>query len=211
MRPAHDIRPLDYPLIPHRRKHGPRSYKRSERYKPWLRDDFTFRCVYCLNRERWFPNGQDAFSVDHIIPRSKRPDLMLDYENLLYACCGCNSARRDVTIAIDPTHEPLGNHLVIEKDGSIRPLTADGQAFIDMCQLDRPQLVEHRRLMLLVIESLRNGRYEIYGDLFVRYFGFPVRLPDLAALRPPNGNTRPTGIAASHFSRRKAGELPELY
>jgi hypothetical protein len=36
-------------------------------------------------------------------------------------------------------------------------------------------------------------------------------LPDLDALRPPGGNTRPEGIVDSHFERRKRGELPDTY
>jgi hypothetical protein len=36
-----------YPVIPHVRRHGPRGYVDDEHYNPWLRDEFTFRCVYC--------------------------------------------------------------------------------------------------------------------------------------------------------------------
>jgi hypothetical protein len=44
-----------------------------------------------------------------------------------------------------------------------------------------------------------------------RYCGFPVDLPDLAALQPPQGNTRPDGIAASCLEQYRRGELPEYY
>ena len=52
-----------YPSRPHLRKHGPRGYRTAVDFRPWLRDEFLFRCVYCLERE---------------------------YDNLLYVCQACN-------------------------------------------------------------------------------------------------------------------------
>ena len=46
--------------------------------------EFLFRCVYCLSRERWNPEGQDAFSVDHERPQSTHPEQTGDYDNLVY-------------------------------------------------------------------------------------------------------------------------------
>lgn len=57
-----------YPATPHVRRHGPLGYKDYQSFKPWLRDEFTFRCVYCLLRERWFASfGSGLFGVDHLI------------------------------------------------------------------------------------------------------------------------------------------------
>lgn len=39
---------LAYPANSHERRHGPLGYVDYKSYKPWLRDEFTFRCVYCL-------------------------------------------------------------------------------------------------------------------------------------------------------------------
>lgn len=36
-----------------------------------------------------------AVTVDHVIPRSKRPDLMYDQSNWRPACRHCNSSRKD--------------------------------------------------------------------------------------------------------------------
>ncbi|TVS12285.1 MAG: hypothetical protein EA424_22775 [Planctomycetaceae bacterium] len=62
--------PFDYPAESHARRHGPQGYADYESYRPWLRDEFTFRCVYCLQRERW---GQvsGTYHIDH-------PDGRLD-------------------------------------------------------------------------------------------------------------------------------------
>ena len=64
-----------YPRAVHERRHGPIGYLDYGDYKPWLRDEFQFRCVYCLCRERWFPDGDEAFSVDHVQPQSVASSL----------------------------------------------------------------------------------------------------------------------------------------
>jgi hypothetical protein len=40
-----------YPAAPHARRHGPQGYADAESYRPWLRDEFAFRCIYSLFRE----------------------------------------------------------------------------------------------------------------------------------------------------------------
>jgi hypothetical protein len=79
-----------YPDTPHGRKHGPTGYDTYKTYKEWLRDEFAFRCVYCLERERWYPSGSAAFAVDHVRPKGlpEYAHLVCDYENLVYACPG---------------------------------------------------------------------------------------------------------------------------
>jgi hypothetical protein len=44
-----------------------------------------------------------------------------------------------------------------------------------------------------------------------RYLGYPANLPDLATLRPPEGNSRPEGVAACGFERQRRGELADVY
>jgi hypothetical protein len=75
---------FDYPESRSERIHGPAGYASYESYRPWLRDEFIFRCVYCLKRETW---GQvtGEFELDHFQPQSLAPHLSLDYFNLVYA------------------------------------------------------------------------------------------------------------------------------
>jgi len=101
----------------HDRWHGPAGYADYQSFKPWLRDEFVFRCVYCLCRERWEPNGHRGFSADHIQPRVVRPDLICEYGNLLCACVTCNSARHDSQLQIDPNRQSLSQHLRMTNDG----------------------------------------------------------------------------------------------
>ena len=69
--------PFTYPAAPHTRRHGPRGYADYESYRPWLRDEFAFRCVYCLLREAWGP-PKGAYALDHFLPVAARPDLALE-------------------------------------------------------------------------------------------------------------------------------------
>ncbi len=119
--------PFLYPSVPHERRHGPRGYSNYESYKPWLRDEFVFRCVYCLCRERWFPDGDDYFSVDHFRSRKRAPEHRTAYENLLYACCQCNASKQDSDWIVSPCEEAMATHLEVLEDGTIRGLTVKGK------------------------------------------------------------------------------------
>ena len=68
---------FDYPTAPHTRKHGPSGYATYAAYRPWLRDEFTFRCVYCLAREQW-GRVTGEFGVDHFQPQTTSPQQALD-------------------------------------------------------------------------------------------------------------------------------------
>ena len=92
---------FQYSAEPLRRRHSPRGYANYKSYKPWLRDEFGFRCVYCLCRERWEPNGQDVFSVEHFHPQATSPELVTDYDNLIYTCLACNAYRRDEPLLLN--------------------------------------------------------------------------------------------------------------
>jgi hypothetical protein len=41
--------------------------------------------------------------------------------------------------------------------------------------------------------------------------GYPQNLPNLRKLKPPHGNSRPTGLEHSAFAQRQRGELPSCY
>jgi hypothetical protein len=199
-----------YPDIPHLWRHGPRGYLDDEHYKPWLRDEFTFRCVYCRCREVWFPDGDRNFSVEHKRPTSLAPQGLTAYDTLLYACCQCNAARGAALLPLDPCGN-LAKHLEVSSDGTICGLTPAGEDLIRICRLDRPNLTAYRRLVLDTLALLRRKRESEAAELLRRYLGYPANLPDLAVLRPPDGNSRPEGIADCGFERRRRGELADAY
>src|SRR5712671_2113481 len=86
--------PFTYPVVPHVRRHGPQGYADYQSYRPWLRDEFSFRCVYCLLREQW---GQmrGGHAIDHFLPMAQHPERANDYDNLVYTCAACNALKRD--------------------------------------------------------------------------------------------------------------------
>lgn len=201
---------FQYPETLHQRRHGPRGYADYKNYKPWLRDEFEFRCIFCLCRETWFPDGDDSFSVDHLQPRSTAPEKAQQYGNLVYACWRCNSAKQDSNSPLNPNEDALAEHVQVLDDGNVRSFTLEGEALIRACRLDRPKLTEFRR-GVIELRRLFQRRGDAATSLFRKYFGYPENLPCLATLRPPGGNTRREGINESHYELRRRGELPEFY
>ncbi len=196
----------DYPLSPHRRRHGPTGYQNYAGFKPWLRDEFTFRCVYCLNRERW-ARGRNTFVADHLLPIARHADLELEYTNLLYVCSTCNSVKGAVDGFPDPCAMAFGQSMRVSQDGSIEALNEAGTEVIEILRLNNAENVAWR-LLVLEIATLEEERSPDERTLFLAY---PDNLPDLALLKPPTGNELPEGVEQSFFARKKRGELPETY
>ena len=204
-------RPFSYDTECHVRRHGPCGYRDAQYFKPWLRDEFQFRCVYCLIRERWHPDGDFGFSVEHLRPRAKAQNHVVDYDNLFYACCRCNAAKRDLEGILNPAEVPLADHLLVSSEGTITGLTEAGLELIRVCQLDRDRLVEFRRGVFQLLQLIQSGEDSRRPGFLARYFGFPTNLPRLASLRPPQGNSRPNGIALRWHELQSAGRLPDVY
>ncbi len=198
-----------HPGTPHTRRHAPAGYTDYGSYKPWLRDEFGFRCVYCLVRESWHPLRDAAFSVDHLAPVSAAPGRVCDYTNLVYACVGCNSARRAEKVP-DPCAVAYGTLLRAGDDGLVEGVTAEGKEVIKALALNSTAQVRIRVTMVRQLERLLRARKDREADLSA-WFGYPDDLPDLAALRPPGGNALPAGLHTSHHARRSRGELPAVY
>lgn len=201
-----------YPDAPLVRKHGPTGYVNYESYKEWLRDEFQFRCVYCLVREQWFPNGQAAFGVEHVWPKGlpSYAALACDYENLVYACNECNSLKRTEVI-LDPCLVALDEHVCIQTDATAEWYSREGSHFIQVLRLNDPDRVARRlRVMRLYDYFLGHSADPECQALLREFSGYPDDLPNLAALRPP-GNTRPEGVADCHYPRRLEGRLPDVY
>ena len=206
-------KPFDYPIGPHTHRHGPAGYEDYESFKDWLRDEFSFRCAYCLFRERWYPSGYRSFSVEHVIPRSadKGGPSERDYGNLLYACSRCN-AFRGVEEVLNPIRGSLDKHLEFNPDGSIQGLTDQGRKSIRILKLNDPVYCDHRRRALIILELKReNPDNSTVHDLYVQVFGYPDDLPDLRRLRPPKGNTKPGSEETCYYALRERGELEEVY
>jgi len=201
-----------YPLETHNRKHGPSGFLQYQSFKPWLRDEFSFRCIYCLERERWYPNGHHAFGVDHAKPKGNPlfAYLECDYDNLLYACNRCNSSKGRAEL-IDPTETAFGNHITIDIDGKIRGLSNEGKFLISVLSLDAEWITRIRQRYLGIAML-----YQRYADdpdvaeLYFDAFGYPPDLPDLTVLRPAK-NDRPEGLEQSYWAMNSRNALDRVY
>lgn len=204
--------PFAYPPVPHSRLHGPSGYKDYGDYKPFLRDEFSFRCVYCLEREVWYPNRAGSFSIDHFTPKVIDPSQASDYENLVLACVRCNSFKQAYVIFLNPTKVAFADHFRVKPDGHIEGLSTEARDLIDLLHLDEePALEVRRQVMNIARLKAKYKSDDLVDKVFVSKFRYPGDLPDLSSLKPPGSNSRPGGIQSSHFARRQKGLLPETY
>jgi len=198
---------FEYPTEPHQRRHGPAGYTDYESYRPWLRDEFFFRCVYCLNRERW--NSDDiAFNIDHFLPVSIAPDLSNEYSNLLYACARCNRAKSGIVGIPDPCRVAFGDCLEIGETGVVEPLNNFGVKIAESLVLNMATRVEKRCRWMQTLNSLRIRNPAIYYE----YMGFPTDLDDLRPPKlQPRSNTVPESVNECFFVQREQGRLADTY
>ncbi len=201
---------FEYPATPHFRQHGPQGYKNHEDYKPWLRDEFTFTCAYCLVRERWQRGGHRHFSVEHIAPQSISPHRITDYTNLLYSCVDCNSLRQDRPV-LDPCSVAFAAHIRVTAGGEIEGITSAGKVHIAVLRLDSDELTRYRRQIIETIAMIEHRTDAAALTLLRRWIGFPDDLPNLAAKRPPGGNTFSQAAQTCYYQQRQSGDLLDFY
>lgn len=196
--------PFAYPLTPHVRQHGPQGYSKYGQYRNWLRDEFSFRCVYCLRRETWLTLRRD-YELDHFRPKSAHPDIECDYDNLVYACSECNGTKATQYL---PSLETVayGKCLHVDDNGEIRPLNDDGVTIIEALRLDAPEYTRLRYSIIATVAALRRN-----PRVLKLWLGYPDNLPNLSLEKTPRSNTRPQGIHHSHHERKARGELPDYY
>lgn len=196
--------PFVYPPQPHVRRHGPAGYSTLESFRPWLRDEFSFRCGCCLARESWWRLSR-SFEIDHFHPKSQSLTGHLQYDNLLYVCNSCNAAKGSRLLP-DPCEVMISPNVVVTEDGTIETRTPLARKVVRLLKLESPENNEFRRLIIGVVALAKRESAEVYS----RLMGYPTDMPDLSRLRPPGGNDRPLNVKESHFARRQRGELLEL-
>ncbi len=175
-----------YPGEPHRRRHGPFGYTSYESYRDWLRDEFSYRCVFSLLREQWL--GRKAhFDIDHLEPQSSRQDLVCEYDNLLYVTHRVNLVRGKRPLP-DPGKVALGKCLAVDPDtGDIRALNDVGGRIISILKLDSPDATTDRLKWLRILRCAAQNDEELFRQLI----GYPTDLTDLSKTKV-EGNSRPT-------------------
>lgn len=185
---------FNYPECRESRRHGPAGYARYESYRPWLRDEFVFQCVYCLKRESW---GQvvGEFELDHFKPQALFPEQALNYENLVYACARCNATKGSCQID-DPFHQ-LHQNSIMCSNYILTGSTEAARRIIQILDLNSPMMIRWRRLFVSIVDLAAKND----PNLFQMLVGLPDTLPNLSRLRPPS-NLRPEGVKESWYARQ---------
>jgi hypothetical protein len=197
-----------YPMEPHRRKHGPSGYTDYESYRDWLRDEFSYRCVFSLMRETW---PQTRFHIDHLISQKERPDLICDYDNLILVEARLNLVKGKRRVP-DPCQVALGKCLSVhvngERAGQIEAYDGNkvGERIIRVLRLDSEDATRVRRQLITILRSLAQTDESVFRE----FIGFPSKLPDLRSANAPE-NKRQQGLEQSAHHLLKTGRLPEWY
>lgn len=196
---------FEYPTEPHVRRHGPVGYEEYDSDRDWLRDEFTFRCVYCLHREQWYGRGA-TFHIDHFSPVAINQAGKCDYANLLYVCATCNESKKAILGIPDPCTVAFHDCLRVRDDGRVEALNADGEKLNQALRLNSESNVRNRSRWMRNLERMRTANPALYRE----YMGFPNDLPDLRRKRVPN-NTKPEGAVNCYFALRERGLLAAMY
>ncbi len=125
-------------------------------YRSLVRQDFSQCCAYCLLHEL-LAGGASNFELDHFRPKSLFPSLAEDYFNLYYSCHVCNQYKgaswpsaelsRMGFGFLDFCQESFSEHFRERADGVWEPLTPNAEYTEARLRLNRPHLVDIRRLL----------------------------------------------------------------
>lgn len=131
-------------------------------FRPHVRQDFEYRCAYCLLEELW-AGGEENFELDHFRPRSRFPDRTDDFYNLYYACHPCNHLKADRwptpeleqggICLVDLCQDDFEAHFLPQADGTWAPLTPSAAYTIDAMRLNRTHLATLRALLAELLIS----------------------------------------------------------
>jgi hypothetical protein len=112
------------------------------------------RCEYCGMPEMFsFASHQ----IDHII--AEKHGGPTDPDNLALCCTLCNRYKGSDLTAIDPEtgqivplfhprNQALADHFRLTRDGVLTGETPEGRATIRLLQLNRPERIEERRMLV---------------------------------------------------------------
>jgi hypothetical protein len=129
------------------------------RLRQALAQQAQHRCEYCQSPAAYCP---DSLTVDHIVPRQQGGTD--DWENLAWACFGCNGRKHIKTQGIDPEtdravllfnprQQQWSEHFLWSEDlQMIVGQTACGRATIVTLELNRASIMNLRRVLAQVGE-----------------------------------------------------------
>jgi len=210
------------PPQPWDRKHNPvpatdghRSY---EAYRPCLRWEFAFMCPFCLLHEvQIAPHGAKTsgqFWLEHLETSESRPDLRSKYENIVYSCRRCNSARgiRRRTDAkgrrlLDPTRDIWCEHFCWF-GYELRPVSEEGSYTAEAYDVNSPVKValrEERKLLVHEALTLLRSGPQMLDELMMDAEKLPI---DRRLLRFKIASQLRQGILRARRALGKLSTIP---
>lgn len=181
-----------------------------QRYKPYLREDFAYACVYCGLHENE-AGGPRFMTVEHYRPKSRFRALTNEYSNLLYACSVCNGYKSNDWPSDDPLRDGVGylDPCEADLDEHIGPAAGDGVAGLTPVGGYMVAQLHLNRAMLRTIRRLRREEEEAHQQ-FVELFERNLRLleaelddPELAS-RQREALERELGRLRRQYEQRLA-------
>lgn len=128
---------------------------KNPKIKQQLISETNGKCAYCESKVTPVYPGD----VEHIKPKSKFPELTLNYDNLTFACFQCNNKKSDYYRSENGVINPFEDNpddfifafgiLVLSYPGN-----STGTATVLILDLNRPELVERRKEKLDAIALL---------------------------------------------------------
>ncbi len=162
-------------------------YSEYIRYRPFLRKDFFYSCAYCTLTE--FEALGIRFTIDHYEPRSSRPDLECDYDNLMYACGECNLRKGDLSPPSDARDAGLRffradkdivqEHFTLEyrvNGWNLEGVSPVGEFTVEFLDLNRQWLLRLRELRHKLEESVEFVAYGVQSLRSIPIDQLPVEI-----------------------------------
>ncbi len=154
------VSPFKYPHKKHQRTQTPPQYSDYRRYKPYLKKEFSNKCVYCRKSDALEDIG--GFHVEHYRPKHQFKHLVTDYKNLYYSCAACNRYKDNYWSddsnqrVVNPCDHVMSHHLKFEKN-EVASLSNPGKTTLNILNLNSNESIKYRNLMNgLIIRLLLN-------------------------------------------------------
>jgi hypothetical protein len=163
--------PFVFPKACHVRRNRPGPFPTYQQYKPFLRDEFEKRCVYCRMPDTI--KGHESYGTDHYRPKSLFPQFATTYSNLFYCCNPCNSrkghywppkGRVRTHFIPNPCDHEVFKHLRFVEE-HVEAKTVSGEVARDLLDLNDPEVVAFRRFILDTIKTYEGTRADIMQTL----------------------------------------------
>ena len=135
--------------------------------KDALRDETHSKCAYCESQIEHISYAH----IEHILPKSIKPLLVCEWENLTLACQKCNMYKGNYYLAAAPLLNPYKDE-VLQELGFFGPMALDRSAraklTIEKLKLNRPELLFRRKEALSNIVLIMDLIVACKGNVALR-------------------------------------------